>query len=257
MKTPAVDEFLALMRDPQATPSRELMQTLEAEAPFFILPAVEALRRMPEWLANDPAEQKRLKARVALGSADPAAFYDLAGRPADQDAPEPFYPDAAPAPAPETTDAISTFLETYGHGENPNEDALLERLIFNPQPDYASILAADEPAAPAEPSTDPHMAAIDAFLAQNGHAPAPAKPVEIKQEAPAKPKPAPQPEPEATLSESLAKLFISRGNFERALEIMSKMDLNNPKKSVYFADQLRFLRMLVASSKQGKPHQTN
>lgn len=246
-QSPAVAEFLAIVHDPEAKLSRSLVVTLERECPYFIMPAVEALRRMPDWLANDPEEQKRLKARVALGASDPGAFYDLAGRPAGHEQPEPFYPDTAPAPAPATNDAISTFLETYGHGESSEEDALLERLIFNPQPDYASVLAAEGPVAPAAAADDPHMAAIDAFLAQNGHAPAPVQSVEIKHETPSKPKMAAPPEPDATLSESLAKMFISRGNYSRALEIMLKMDLNNPKKSVYFADQLRFLRMLVAA----------
>ena len=50
---------------------------------------------------------------------------------------------------------------------------------------------------------------------------------------------------DSLLSESLAKIYIRRGNFRKAYEIISKLNLNFPKKSIYFADQLRFLSTLI------------
>lgn len=54
-----------------------------------------------------------------------------------------FYPPADTPKAPSTNDAIDDFLNTYGH-QSPEEDELLERLIFNPVPDYAQQLARQE-----------------------------------------------------------------------------------------------------------------
>lgn len=51
------------------------------------------------------------------------------------------------------------------------------------------------------------------------------------------------------LTETLAKIYIQQGKYERAVEIISKLNLNNPKKSAYFADQLRFLQKLIVNSK--------
>ncbi|MDE6338467.1 MAG: hypothetical protein K2K97_01605, partial [Muribaculaceae bacterium] len=50
---------------------------------------------------------------------------------------------------------------------------------------------------------------------------------------------------EPSLSESLAKIMIKNGNYQKALEIITEISLNNPKKSVYFADQIRFLKKLI------------
>ncbi len=47
------------------------------------------------------------------------------------------------------------------------------------------------------------------------------------------------------LSESLAKMYIARGKYSKALEIIESINLNFPEKSIYFADQIRFLRKLV------------
>ena len=47
---------------------------------------------------------------------------------------------------------------------------------------------------------------------------------------------------DAYLTMTLAKIYIKQQRYEKALEIMRKVNLNNPKKSAYFADQIRFLQ---------------
>ena len=86
---------------------------------------------------------------------------------------------------------------------------------------------------------------IDAFLdkhtapqAPQEAAPAPVAPV---REAPAT---APQPQ-ESTLSASLARIFISRGSYERALEVLTAM-ASNADSNPFIDDQIRYLRRLVA-----------
>lgn len=54
-----------------------------------------------------------------------------------------FYPQEKGPSTPTTYAAIDDFLNTYGH-QSEEEDQLLERLIFNPIPDYAQQLAQEE-----------------------------------------------------------------------------------------------------------------
>ncbi len=48
---------------------------------------------------------------------------------------------------------------------------------------------------------------------------------------------------------TLANIYIKQGQYADALEIIKRLNLNNPKKSIYFADQIRFLEKLVKNSK--------
>ena len=52
----------------------------------------------------------------------------------------------------------------------------------------------------------------------------------------------------SALTEGFAKLMIKNGNYAKALEIIETLYLNNPEKSVYFADQIRFLRKLILNA---------
>ncbi|MDE6331311.1 MAG: hypothetical protein K2L80_01790, partial [Muribaculaceae bacterium] len=146
---------------------------------------------------------------------------------------------------PDTNDALDTFFATYGK-TSPEEDALLERLIFNPVPDYSELLAHEEGRDP-EPDPDdgiPDLSDLAARLAPPERKEQP--PHDNSETAPvAAPKNQPQPQDDSLLSESLAKIFIKQGRYERAYEIISNLNLNYPEKSIYFADQLRFLRKLI------------
>ena len=51
------------------------------------------------------------------------------------------------------------------------------------------------------------------------------------------------------LSESLAKIYIQQRRYAKALEIIRKLNLNNPEKNIYFADQIRFLEKLIINVK--------
>ena len=46
-----------------------------------------------------------------------------------------------------------------------------------------------------------------------------------------------------------AKELIAAHQFSAAIEILERLNLNNPKKSVYFADQIRFLGKIVEHSR--------
>ncbi|HOO95641.1 MAG TPA: hypothetical protein PLH60_09055 [Proteiniphilum sp.] len=51
------------------------------------------------------------------------------------------------------------------------------------------------------------------------------------------------------LTETLARIYIKQHKYEQALTIIKRLSLNFPKKSVYFADQIRFLELLIANEK--------
>lgn len=277
------EEFMKVARDSAAVPSAELVGAMVAECPSFTVPAILRLRRAPSLSDTERAE---LRQRVALCASDLDMLYDLIGRP-DADG-EPFYPPEPVVETPDTDTTIDTYLELYGHGSDPREDALLERMILNPTPEYAAVLEEEYGHATAAPADDQDRL-IDAFLEEEREG-APLlrniqeKPVATETPAPEiatlddvmveiTAKAAPQPSPESvsvaepaappkprreplaeprddsSLSESLAKIYIRQGKYDKAYEILSHLNLNIPSKSSYFADQLRFLQKLMLNSK--------
>ena len=250
-----IKRLLEISKTPGAEVPSDLLAALETEAPYFSYGAALALRRnasLPE------PERKRLMQKVALNASDPAAFYDLTRPEADTPRP-PFYPDAAPE-TPATEDAITTFLETYGHGATPAEDALIERLILNPQAEYASVLEHEYADAEDDGPIDSQTAAIDSFLAKH-KASMPAAESDETENPPQQAvetvnnptqarrrKEKPVIDGGKPLTATLANFFISQGRFERAYEILWQLNLNNKEKSIYFADQLRYLRKLIRAT---------
>jgi hypothetical protein len=51
-------------------------------------------------------------------------------------------------------------------------------------------------------------------------------------------------------TETLAKIYIKQGRYSKALEIIKRLNLNYPKKNVYFADQIRFLEKLILNNEK-------
>ncbi len=54
---------------------------------------------------------------------------------------------------------------------------------------------------------------------------------------------------EGVFTETLARIYIKQGQYSKALEIIKRLNLNYPKKNVYFADQIRFLEKLILNNK--------
>lgn len=239
------------------------------ERPTFVFLAALLLRRSSS--ALPPERLERLRAMVALGAADRAAMLDLADM-SGMDWSH-FYPRPKAPEKKTTTDTIDDFIETYGHS-SPEEDRLIEKLIFNPvAPDYFQGL--DQPLDPSDPLALPPELSQKPEPAPTGAVDEACVPQAIRKATPpvfrgvqpisAPPKDAPtetaaidpQPAPESPLlMESLAKIFIKQRRYERALEIISKLSLNNPEKSVYFADQIRFLQKLVYNDRKKNQSKT-
>ena len=56
--------------------------------------------------------------------------------------------------------------------------------------------------------------------------------------------------PTDSLTLTLVKIYLKQKKYHRALEILKTLALNNPEKSVYFADQIRFLEKLLTHLKK-------
>ena len=50
------------------------------------------------------------------------------------------------------------------------------------------------------------------------------------------------------LTETLARIYIKQGKYDKALEIIQRLSLKYPKKNRYFADQIRYLEKIIANN---------
>ena len=57
---------------------------------------------------------------------------------------------------------------------------------------------------------------------------------------------------EEYFTEAMAAVYIKQHKFEQALEIIKAISADNPKKSVYFAEQIRYLELLVRLNRNKK-----
>ncbi|MDE6152575.1 MAG: hypothetical protein K2G21_00305 [Muribaculaceae bacterium] len=250
-----IDESLKILLDtPADTPiDPQLVASLTERCPAFLLPVVLELRHPHPGL--DEATAARLVDRIALSVPDRRRVRVLID-PEGTGRYDRFYPVQQVDSSPSTSDAIDTFLSTYGNID-PAEEALLNRMIFNPVPDYAATLERETPVV-GEPR-DEQDRMLDAFIAGSadfktvgdgknvdGEIASGDGTVAVDATHDEVPRP-PKAPAGSLLSESLAKIFIKQHNYKRAYEIISSLSLNYPEKSIYFADQLRFLRKLIAN----------
>lgn len=226
--------------------TRQWLDETMKQYPYFGLPILLYLKE------HGIAGNEDLLSRLAIASPDRKALAMHLGDGVEQFAG--FYPPEAGPVTPETDDAIDRFLNNFGNN-NPKEVEAINNAIFNPTPDYADILAAEEKqtgGGEQEPMSQQDVL-INNFIAESREreravAHAPAQPhVEEHETAEVAGDNIDTPEhaDDSMLQESLAKSYISSGKYAQALEIIENINLRFPEKSIYFADQIRFLRKLV------------
>ncbi len=121
--------------EPLTPPDTDALRRLTVSMPWLSVPALLLLRH--GGVSEQEAESLRKHLAAVCPDERTLAFA------AHGDGWKHFYPKAElPAPQ-ETNNVIDTFLNTYGSC-TPEEEALLERMIFNPTPDYAEMLAREE-----------------------------------------------------------------------------------------------------------------
>ncbi len=229
------------------------VEELMGRFPYFTLPAMLLLGREND--LND-ARRQRLLETHALNAPDretlARVIYCGNGKQLD------FYPKDDMKQTPSTNSAIDTFLDNYGR-PSEKEEALLTQLIFDPVPDYAEVLAAQEQAGlpdAGDSSANPRDAKINAFILKSrhrqGHFPhegdaAPRQGEALAEDASTVTPP--DAGDDSLLSESLAKIYVRQRRYAKAYEIINNLSLTFPEKSIYFADQLRFLQKLINNQK--------
>ncbi len=239
-----IEDIKRLAADDNVVVSRQWLDEAMKEAPYLGVPLLLYLKR-------NGINDEKLLARLAIMSPDRKVLAMQLGR--DVDKFSQFYPAEQPIETPATDTAIEKFLDTYGKtGEREME--VLQQIIFNPQPDYAEVLAAQERDSAAGTHTaDEQDVMIDNFIADAEKQERNVGDVTVRAHADSDevaevadtPIDNPDEQPLSTLSEGLARMYISRGNYSRALEIIEALNLNYPEKSIYFATQIRFLKKLI------------
>ena len=241
------EKLIELLHNPDMPIDCEWTESISAQYPFFTLPVELALTRSN---ALSPEQKKTYMQQIALNAGDRDTLFRLTDHDSSQW--DNFYPQEESQSTVSTVAAIDTFLDKYGN-INPQEEEILNKLIFNPTPDYAQLLSEEEEKSLpdlSEPPADEQDALINAFILkskeQQGHFPSSSLDQD-KQPLTADDTPISTPETtdSSLLSESLAKIYIKQHKYSKAYEIIHNLSLNFPEKSIYFADQLRFLRKLI------------
>ena len=241
-----IDQLKQLIADDTAPVTTQWLQQMREQYPYCPLPMLVFLKR------NGVDRNEDLLARLAVAWPDRKSLALQLG--VGVEGFDRFYPEDPRAVTPETEETIDRFLDNYGNS-SPKEIEALNAAIFNPMPDYADILAAQERRAGAARSEadDEQTRLIDRFIAENQEreqavATAPAQQhVEESERAEIAHVAIDEPveTDDSMLSESLAKMYIRRHKYSQALEIIENISLKFPEKSIYFADQIRFLKKLV------------
>lgn len=179
----------------------------------------EAAARLPRATGE---ERRRLVRILAAGIGDEESLRLLIGT-----LPEElrgFYPDNGPE-TPDTNDTINSFISRFS-SEKKAAAPTVEQLVCTPT-DYAATLAPDTPPADADLSSLADLSTVEEHDTRHDTQP---------------------PEDTRTLSDTeTLRTLIREGDYLKAISIITELNLNNPKKSIYFAHQIRFLKKLQAN----------
>ena len=241
-----IEDIKQLAANEGSEVTRQWLQDAEQASPYSVLPLLLFLKH------NGVKGNEDVLARLSIAFPDRRALALMLGE--DSGLLSGFYPPDALPETPDTVTTIDRFLDNYGK-TSPGEVEAIDRAIFNPQPDYADVLAAQEMKEGGVQLNggDEQDDLINQFIAEQMHLGEQAAQVPItapvgeeeKAEIADQTIDNPTQTDDSMLSESLAKMYIARHKYSQALEIIKRISLNYPEKSIYFADQIRFLTKLV------------
>lgn len=206
------------------------------KAAYYILPMIEALK------TAEGEEKTLLIRKLALAISDPVALRNVLKLSPEEFAN--FYPNLSDL-TPSTGETIDSFIDNYANNtvdKTTDIDDLMQTAAANTTYDLSSIEADSE----LEEQRDETFDLLNNFLQDK----TPQEEIIVPEEI----KPAHvthstiPPARSAMLTTAELQKLIKNGDYQRALEIITELNLNNPKKSVYFAEQIRFLKKLIALS---------
>lgn len=154
---------------------------------------------------------------------------------------------ASAAPTSRTIDLIDTFLDSIPQDEETDKKPERKPTPADAAVDYvAYLLATEDNKDKSKPM--PQMKGqdlIDTFLEQEKG--------RIMLDLPEEPSnddhDHEEEGEEEYFTETLARIYIKQGRYQRALDIITRLSERYPKKNAYFADQIRFLEKLIINSK--------
>ncbi len=161
--------------------------------------------------------------------------------------------------ATDTFSLIDSFLQDHAPQQSLSKPTQKAARMAIATQDYASLLVTDEPEdaaeAPQEEAKLKHQDLIDDFINFASTGDSIREQLSVSKDEPeAELKPIDNDinilDEDDLLTESLAKIYIKQKRYYKAIEIIKKLSLKYPEKSVYFADQIRFLEKLISNIKK-------
>lgn len=247
-------ELAGLIAHPERLDKETLyeLRQLVAQYPYFQTARLLFLRNL--FLLHDPSFGEELR-RTALGIPDRRVIFKMVegnnyeiqpaknGREGKR---------AEPGSADRTLSLIDDFLQN----STEQEDAPRRKLtIADATTDYAAFLMqmedAEAPTAESGRAQRSQML-IDDFIENKTDRIVLQEKPEFKPELPSESEDGDSAPDEDYFTETLAKIYIKQGRYEKAMEIIRKLNLNYPKKNIYFADQMRFLQKLIINNRNKK-----
>ena len=248
-------DIFHLIRHPESLNQETLhhLRELVAVHPYFQVARLLYLKNL--FLLHDPSFDAELR-RAALYMPNRRILFEMAhGKNYSMPAETKAAPreDIAAASADRTAALLDSFLSS-----NPFSSSNEKRVTADPSTDYMAYLMQTKPmmaklksqsVSMESPRSDRTHSLINTFIGQRQeklvlsdtvYGPELNDQDDVSDRAQAE---------EACFTETLARIYIKQGRYERAVEILTKINSNNRKKSIYFADQIRFLQKLIVNSK--------
>ena len=245
-------EIAELIAHPEQLDKETLhgLRELVAQYPYYQTARLLFLKNL--FLLHDPLFGEELR-KAALFLPDRRVIFSMVEGGNYTIQPTPLQRDEAPAaPAADRTESlIDDFLRTATDESQPT--ARRQLTAADATTDYAAFLLQMDDAEPAaEAAPDRSDTLINDFIENKPERIQLQDNPEFTPEIPAESEGAEETAEEGYLTMTLAKIYIRQQRYEKALEIMRKVSLNNPKKSAYFADQIRFLQKLIVNKNHQK-----
>lgn len=154
-----------------------------------------------------------------------------------------------------TVALIDTFLDSIPDDEEQKADKKRKPTPADAAVDYVAYLLASQDYEEGTKAETPQMKGqdlIDNFLEQEQGrimlAELPATAADSEVNADDDEQKEPEDSDEEYFTETLARIYIKQGRYQKALDIIGRLNDKFPQKNAYFADQMRFLEKLIINN---------